>query len=117
MTHSEVSQIFLIWFQNNYPGDYAFQNNTGYASVEHVKYGIPTSGGGFDFICFGGDAETMFFEIKTIKYPTLSKKQKHFRDQMIKKGFKCWVFKELLESPGYYVIPAQDYRPIAKWPY
>jgi len=117
MAHSEITQLYIDWFQNSYPEWFNFQNNTGYASFEHVKYGIPNTGGGFDFICFGPDAKTMFFEIKTIGYPTLKKNQKNFRDQMIKKGFKCWVFKELKESPGFYVIPAQDYRPFAKWPY
>jgi len=113
-THAEVAQLFIKWFISNYPGWYVFQNNTGYASKEHVHYGVPPSGGGFDFIGFGPGAATEFFEIKTIAYPALSKNQKGFRDKMQGLGFKCWVFKELLEEPLFYIIPAHLYRPYAK---
>jgi hypothetical protein len=119
MDHSEVSQLLIKWFkvQPQYKGWHIFQNSSGYASEEKVRYGVPPTGGGFDYFAFGAPAKTEFYEVKTIGYPNLSKDQKGFRDKMVKIGFKCWVFKEWESWPGFYVVPAQDYRPFKKWPY
>jgi hypothetical protein len=117
MTHSDISELFKKWFINQprYNKWYLFPNSTGYASAEHVHYGLPPGGGGADFVCFG-DGHTEFFEVKTIAYPTLSKKQKNFVKNMTAQGFKCWVCKEL-PSGEIYIIDARLYRPFAKWPY
>lgn len=119
MTHKEVEQLLIRWFciQPQYKGWHIFENSTGYANEEHVHYGVPNTGGGADYFAFGPNAQTEFFEVKTIASPTLQKNQKEFRDKMIKLGFKCWVFKEWEKWPGFYVVPAEDYRPFKGWPY
>lgn len=116
MTHSEVIQKFLKWaLSGAYSGWFIFQNNSGYASEEKVHYGVPNSGGGFDLFGFGPGGVTEFFEVKTNGYPTLSKKQKVFRDNMTRQGFKCWVVRE--HHDGSYIVDANDYRPYKNWPY
>ena len=116
MTHAEVSQLLIKWFTENpdYKGWFLLQNATGYGHDEHTHYGCPPCGGGFDYFAFGqGKAE--FFEVKTENCPTLRKSQKIFRDNMIKAGCKTWVFREWKDS--FYIVPAEKYRPKAKWPY
>jgi len=118
MDHYEVCEQLKLWFrlQMQYKGWFLFQNNTGYASVEHVKYGMPSCGGGSDFLAFGC-GQTEFFEVKTVKSPTLNKKQKTFIKNMVGQGFKCWVFKEMEQEPYFYIVPAEKYRPFKKWVY
>ncbi len=117
MTHGQICNIFIKWFMQNYPGWFILQNNSGYASAEHVRYGMPSTGGGFDFFAFGPGAQTEFFEIKTIAKPTLQKNQKAFDKKMSAKGFKCWVVKEHDCDQGFYIVEAVKYRPTKSWPY
>jgi hypothetical protein len=102
MTHAEVCNLFLKWFiaNSDYFNWFVFQNNTGFASIEKVKYGIPNTGGGSDFFAFG-NSQTEFFEIKTLAAPKLNRKQIIFMDNMTKQNFKCWVFRENKKDPGY----------------
>ncbi len=121
MDHWEVMERFKLWFrrQSKYAGGFLFQNNSGYASEEHVKYGLPSCGGGSDYISFC-NGHTEFFEIKTIKSPTLNDKQKTFIKNMTNQGFNCWIVKELpepIDSVWFYIVSAQDYRAFKGWPY
>jgi hypothetical protein len=116
MNHSDLINRFILWFQKSskYKSWLIFKNNTGFDREKKIHYGIPSIGG-FDLFAFGeGRAE--FFEGKTISYPRLSKEQKTFRNQMIKKGFKCWIVKECDEK-GFNIIPAELYKPYCLWPY
>jgi hypothetical protein len=113
MTHGEVSEQLKLWFKANKPGWYLFQNSTGYASAEHVHYGVPHTGGGADYFAFGPGGVTEFYEVKTNGKPTLQKNQKAFVAKMEKQGFKCFVYKEGYPEP----VRAQEYRPYKKWPY
>lgn len=109
MDHSEVSECLKKWFIAEYPGEFLFQNSSGHASQEHVKYGLPNTGGGFDYISAQTGGVVQFFEVKTDGYPTLSKKQKIFARNMTSKGFKCWVFRGCGDQC--YLIPAEQYKP------
>lgn len=108
MIHSEVSEIFKRWFieQPQYKGWYLFPNPTGFASVEKVRYGMPTEGGGADWFSFG-NGTAQFFEIKTDEYPYLSKKQKIFARNMTNQCFKCWVFRQ--KGDQFYLVDAVAY--------
>lgn len=117
MNHSDVSQLFLKWARDDYK--YTFwrilKNESGWDDKKKAHCGCPECGGGFDYFAFGPGGITEFFEIKTNAYPKLSKKQKIFRDNMIPLGFKCWIVRE--NDDSFYIIPAEKYRPYAKWPY
>lgn len=92
-------------------------NRSGQAEYNgvYVPYGIPPGGGGSDFILFGsrqmaGGDEGMgvftaeFLEIKTIAYPTLSRKQKRWLKVMAGLGAACWIFRETQTEPGWEVV-------------
>lgn len=84
----------LSWFVDNRPGDMIFPNNTGFASREKVRYGIPTSGGGFDNLIVTTEGRAEWMEVKTDAYKNLSADQKKFARNMTKQGCRCWVYRE-----------------------
>ncbi len=92
-------------------------NRSGQAEYNtvYVPYGIPPGGGGSDFILFGsrqmagspGGEKVFtceFLEIKTIAYPTLSRKQKRWLKHMAGLGAACWIFRETRTSAGFEVV-------------
>lgn len=109
MDHSDASQALLEWFIVEYPGWYIFQNNTGFASMERVKYGIPNTGGGFDYLCIGDDAKIMWVEVKTDGYPTLSVKQKRFAKKMTAKKVPCYVWR--MRDAIHEFVDWEEYKP------
>lgn len=115
MNSKDVGQLFIKWCMNSekYKDWLILRNESGWDDKKKQHCGCPGKGG-FDYFAFH-NGQTEFFEIKTNGYPTLSKHQKIFRDNMIKQGFKTWVVKEHGES--FYIVPAEKYRPKAKWPY
>lgn len=114
--HKDIENLFKSWFiqDEKYKSWLLLKNESGWDDKKKAHCGCPECGGGFDYFAFyNGKIE--FFEIKTNGYPTLSKKQKTFKDNMIKQGFLCWVVRE--NGPGFYIVPAEKYRPKKKWPY
>ncbi len=118
MTHAEVSEFAIRWFneQPQYKGWVMIPNRSGQAEYNtvYVPYGIPPGGGGSDFILFGsrlmagslggGVFTCEFLEIKTIAYPTLSRKQKRWLKIVSNMGAACWIFRETRTEPGYEVV-------------
>ena len=111
MTHAEVSELAIRWFneQPKYVGWVMIPNRSGQAEYNtvYVPYGIPPGGGGSDFILFGqreGIFTTEFLEIKTIAYPTVSKKQRRWLKRMAGLGAACWIFRETQTSAGFEVV-------------
>jgi hypothetical protein len=123
MTTSELTEKFLLWFQEKYPDARIYRNNTGIAwrhlntgGKVPVKFGIPLpqgkgkAGGGPDWIAFmsmfskcgecGGapiGLSVMFFEIK-LKNHKMSKEQKKFADLMTSLGGEYFIVKEIKNS-------------------
>ena len=111
MTHAEVSELAIRWFneQPKYKNFVLIPNRSGQAEYNgvYVPYGIPPGGGGSDFILFGqreGVFACEFLEIKTIVYPTLSRKQKRWLKRMAGLGAACWIFRETRTSAGFEVV-------------
>ena len=62
----------------------------------------------FENGCYFGQREGIFvcefLEIKTIAYPTLSRKQKRWLKRMAGLGAACWIFRETRTSAGFEVV-------------
>lgn len=111
MTHAEVSEMAIRWFNQapEYQDWVMIPNRSGEAVYEdsHVPYGVPPGGGGSDFILFGARNEVFtceFLEIKTLAYPNLSRKQKRWLKRMAGMGAYCWIFRESVSDPGFEVV-------------
>ena len=122
MTHKEVSDIAIRWFneQERYNGWRMIPNRSGEAvfvsdkkTEAHVPYGVPPSGGGSDFMLFGnsdGRFTCEFLEVKTIGYATVSKKQRYWLGVMSGMGANCWIFYEKKTTPFFGVARFGDYK-------
>lgn len=88
-----VKQVQIDWTAQH--RGRLFQNPTGYASQEHVKYGLCKGSSdliGFEYI--NGKPIFCAVEVKTLAYPYLSKDQKIFLDALIRLGCCAYIAKE-----------------------
>ena len=105
MDHAQVSSILIALFLAQRPGWRILPNRSGEAVFDgaHVPYGVPPGGGGADFLTFGPDARCEWWEVKTLAYPLMSKKQKRVATVMVEIGQTWYIFRETAEAP-YYTI-------------
>ena len=111
MTHAEVSEIAIKWFQEQekYQGWHIIPNRSGVSEREgrFIPYGVPPVGGGSDFVLFGnrdGVFTCEFLEVKTLADPNPRKNQKRWLRKMADLGAVCQVFREINQDPGFEVV-------------
>jgi len=96
--HTEACNVLIDWFRRNRPDWRPLKNSTGYASAEHVKYGVPSIGGGPDFYVFGPGGKVELWEVKTSGHKRQNKKQKNFMNLVRELDLKYVIF--LVEDSG-----------------
>jgi hypothetical protein len=111
MTTKKLTEQFLIWFQKNNQDGRIYRNNTGMMQKgkRFVKFGIPLTGGGSDFIAFlpvfrvdeSGFVHkiliSQFYELK-LKKDKMSKKQIDFANLITGMGGDYFIVKEKNDS-------------------
>jgi hypothetical protein len=103
VTHAEVSHILIGLFVQHRKGWRIIPNRSGVATFEssRVPYGVPPTGGGSDYMAFGPGAQCEFWEVKTLAYPRMSKRQKRWATIMTDLGFSWYIFRETAVEPWY----------------
>lgn len=104
MTHGDLQDIFILWFQENYPESRIFINHSGKAKINKkiwIPYGMPCTGGGSDLVAFRPGGITEFYEVKT-KKDTLHPDQIRWANLVVGLGFDYFVVKE--QGEGFEIV-------------
>jgi hypothetical protein len=116
MTHKNLKDKFMLWWQKENPKGRIFDNNTGFAKFGKslVPYGFPPpiinkkeSGGGPDCIACPGGGDIEFYEVKRFK-DRIKKNQKRAAEMCTRLGFKVFIVRESENNLGFEIILLVD---------